>query len=365
MVDTKNGAPWTASNTSETFQIPWTSSSPVASLKDIRESNRKLNASYSELVAVFVGATSGIGQSTLKKFAQYANKPRAYIVGRSQKAALPLLKELRSLNSEGAFAFVETDITLLTNIDKACGEIKSKEKKINLLFMSPGYLNFGGIETNADGVDSSIALRYYGRMRFVQNLLPLMNPPISRVVSVLGGGKEAWILEDDLYLRKVSNYTWSNANNHSATMNTLALKKFADDNPDVGFVHVFPGAVNTPLLTRGRWWFVRLLLLWIILPILSLFTRSVDEAGERQLFYATSARYAAPAIKDSSDAGVPVLEKIPSLKESEFRKKSGMYNLDEKGESVGDESLLRKFHERGTDKKVWEHTMEVFENRAR
>ena len=35
------------------------------------------------LVAVFVGTTSGIGLYTLKAFAKYALRPRVYFIGRS------------------------------------------------------------------------------------------------------------------------------------------------------------------------------------------------------------------------------------------------------------------------------------------
>lgn len=44
-------------------------SSIMVSLKAVRESNSNLFSTYSSLVALFVGATNGIGESTLKQFA--------------------------------------------------------------------------------------------------------------------------------------------------------------------------------------------------------------------------------------------------------------------------------------------------------
>jgi NADP-dependent 3-hydroxy acid dehydrogenase YdfG len=56
----------------------------MVSLKDVQLSNSRIASELpSHLVAVFVGATSGIGEASLKKFAKYACQPRIYFVGRS------------------------------------------------------------------------------------------------------------------------------------------------------------------------------------------------------------------------------------------------------------------------------------------
>lgn len=47
----------------------------------IRESNAKCKDIH-ELVAVFVGGTGGIGESTAKELFLRTTKPRAYIIGR-------------------------------------------------------------------------------------------------------------------------------------------------------------------------------------------------------------------------------------------------------------------------------------------
>jgi NADP-dependent 3-hydroxy acid dehydrogenase YdfG len=118
----------------------------MVNIKDVRKSNLafKLSGHTSGLVAVFVGATSGVGMGTLKQFAKYATAPKVYVIGRSKTGATPLLNELKALNPEATFAFIETEISLIKNVDLACDEIKSKEKKVDILFMSPGYLSFDG-----------------------------------------------------------------------------------------------------------------------------------------------------------------------------------------------------------------------------
>ncbi|KAK9332535.1 hypothetical protein V1520DRAFT_20189 [Lipomyces starkeyi] len=96
------------------------------------------------MVAVFVGATSGIGLSTLKQFAKYSNAPKVYVVGRSKQSATPLLHELEVLNPKGIFIFVETEISLIKNVDAVCEEIKTSEQMLDLVFLSPGFLSVEG-----------------------------------------------------------------------------------------------------------------------------------------------------------------------------------------------------------------------------
>jgi NADP-dependent 3-hydroxy acid dehydrogenase YdfG len=120
----------------------------MVAINAIHQSNEalKLSPHASGLVAVFVGATSGIGMGTLKAFAKYANAPKAYVLGRSKKAAQPLLDELKALNPKGKFEFIEKEVSLIKNVDEACDIIKSQEKKVDIVFLSPGYLAVGGRE---------------------------------------------------------------------------------------------------------------------------------------------------------------------------------------------------------------------------
>lgn len=118
----------------------------MVNINNVRKSNLafKLSGHASGLVAVFVGATSGIGMGTLKQFAKYAQAPKVYILGRSKKAATPLLNEIQASNPEGKFEFIESEISLMKNVDSACEQIKKNEKKVDILFLSPGYLSFDG-----------------------------------------------------------------------------------------------------------------------------------------------------------------------------------------------------------------------------
>ena len=116
----------------------------MVNIKDVRLSNSSLKSGPPGMVALFVGATRGIGEATLKQFAKYSNAPTVYVVGRSKTSASHLLKELQTLNPQGTFNFIQSEISLIRNVDAVCDEIKAKEKKMDILFLSPGFLTFAG-----------------------------------------------------------------------------------------------------------------------------------------------------------------------------------------------------------------------------
>jgi len=113
----------------------------MVSLTDVQSSNSRIASALPPgLVAVFVGATNGIGETTLKQFAKHARQPRVYFVGRSQEAGDRIAAECKALNSEGEYIFIKADTSLIRTVDDVCRDIKNKEKSINLLFLSTGTL---------------------------------------------------------------------------------------------------------------------------------------------------------------------------------------------------------------------------------
>ena len=117
----------------------------MVSLKAVRASNTRFKEKATPgIVALFIGGTSGIGKGTLIEFARNANAPRVYLVGRSKASTTPLLNELERLNPSGTFTFIETQISLIKNVDRVCDEINGKEEKLDILFLSTGYLTLEG-----------------------------------------------------------------------------------------------------------------------------------------------------------------------------------------------------------------------------
>ena len=122
-----------------TCLCPYYRVTKMVSLAQVQASNRLIRTVLpAGLVAVFVGATSGIGEISVKTFAKYANKPRIYLVGRSQDAADRILGDCKALNPEGTFAFIKADVSLIRAVDELCRKLRTQERAINLLFLSAG-----------------------------------------------------------------------------------------------------------------------------------------------------------------------------------------------------------------------------------
>lgn len=116
----------------------------MVALEHIRSSNSKISTTLRPgLVAVFAGATSGIGESALKQFAKNAIKPRIYFLGRSKQSGDRIRAELQKLNPEGEYIYISVDVSLLHSVDDVSRQIKEKESAINLLFLSTGTMVSG------------------------------------------------------------------------------------------------------------------------------------------------------------------------------------------------------------------------------
>ena len=75
---------------------------------------------------------------------RYLDKPRVYLLGRSKEQANRILTEFKELNSESRVEFIQCDASLLRDVDKVCDDIKKREEKINLLFLSAGLMTMAG-----------------------------------------------------------------------------------------------------------------------------------------------------------------------------------------------------------------------------
>ncbi|KAN0103058.1 NAD(P)-binding protein [Hyaloscypha variabilis] len=335
----------------------------------VRKSNLdfKLSGHASSLVAVFVGATSGIGLGTLKQYAKYTQGSKAYIIGRSKSATQPLLDRLQESNPTGTFEFIQTEVSLIKNVDLACEEIKAKEKKVDILFLSPGFLAWGGRIESTEGIDVPHALRYYSRLRFAYNLLPLLTEsPSPRVISILAGGKESAIDLNDLEVH--NDITFAKAAANGTTQTTLAFEELAKSYPSVTFIHKYPGFVDTGVIGRflstitGPLAIPATVAKWAILPIVNWFSMTIDEAGERGLFLATSARY--PPSKPKTDfVGVELPQGLEVANTSVIKDgvSNGVYRLGSLDDSAPDGDVLPGYRLDNVGKTVWEETQAVWD----
>lgn len=114
-------------------------------LTQIRNWNATLKTARPEVVALFVGGTSGIGRNTAIKLAGAVATPTIFIVGRNEKAGAEVLEELKAANKNGTYSFISADVSHLRNVDDVCQKVKSDMSALDLLFMSSGGLAFSKI----------------------------------------------------------------------------------------------------------------------------------------------------------------------------------------------------------------------------
>ncbi|KAJ9311065.1 hypothetical protein DTO271D3_8654 [Paecilomyces variotii] len=335
----------------------------MVTLQNVRANNASLKELGPGLVAVFVGGTSGIGESTAREFVRHTLSPRVYLVGRNETHASRIIEELRSLNPDGKVSFIKSDVSLLRNVDEACEDIKKREDKVNLLFMSCGFLSTKGRDETSEGLDKKLNVHYYSRMRFIYNLLPQLTAasttttttnsrsPLSRVISVLGAGQEGPLNLTDLALKHT--YSLRTCGAHAITMNSLMTHELASQNPGTSFIHTYPGVVKTgimrdlgPLARFGA---------EVFSVLAKPFFVPVEESGERHLYAATSQSFIPKRDGDGPAAAAAAVG-------SDGVKGSGGYLLNWNGDVVGkQQDLLRKYREEGVGKTVWQHTLDVFQ----
>ncbi|KAG9848079.1 hypothetical protein KCU98_g5641, partial [Aureobasidium melanogenum] len=321
----------------------------MVALETVRASNQKIASTLpSGLVAVFVGATNGVGEATVRQFAKWAAAPRVYLIGRCQEAGTRIVNECKALNPQGKFTFISRDTSLIRNVDEICDEIKEKEKSVNLLFLTIGTLQTGKI--TEEGLHYPAALAVHARNRFISNLLPLINNATSlrRVVSVFIATLEGEIQMDDFqgwHMKLMAN------RDHAASITTLSLESHHKDNPNVSFIHNFPGVVKSGI-TRGTSGPVLTVVKAVVRVFGSLFYMPPEEAGDRHVFLSTSARYSA-GLEDPA-AGVPLLDDLSVARGTDGTVSSGVYSINASGESAGPkvEEALVSLRSRGMMEKV-------------
>jgi len=215
-----------------------------------------------------------------------------------------------------------------------------------------------------EGLDISMALLYYSRMRFATQLLPLLRASKlpAHVVSVYAGGMESSgsFFPEDLPLERPGHYSFSNCRAHVVYMKTMFFEQLAKQNEGkVAFVHSYPSIVITPGYGNPNmpWWFKAL---WFVLgPLVKrFFAISAEESGDRHL------SLSGPRYPPRSVGGLSEHSAADSAVSTDGIRGGGAYAVDQYGEPspkkekrVKDYSGLPKY----LQAVVWEHTLAVFQ----
>lgn len=226
------------------------SSSMSAAVQAIAASNTRILSSLRPAPhVVVVGGTSGIGRSIALCIARHCADAQITIIGRNEAAAASILSQLGA-NPK----FLRADVSLMS-------EIRSVTRKINavdMLILTQGILTMDGRTPTSENIDNKLALHYYGRVLFVQELLPLLrsSPTGGKVLFVLDGvnGNPSKVNWNDMALEQ--SYSLAAAANHAMSFTDFIIQHLATqaENANVTFTHAFPGVVRTPLANSLPFW---------------------------------------------------------------------------------------------------------------
>ncbi|CAF4929634.1 unnamed protein product [Rotaria sp. Silwood1] len=210
---------------------------------------RILSSLKPPLNVIVVGGTSGIGRAIALSIARHCPSANITIIGRNESAANAILPQLGS-NPK----FIRADASLMS-------EIRTVTKKINavdMLVLTQGILTTAGRTPTTENIDNKLALHYYGRILFVQELLPLLR-------SSQNGGKVLFVFDsvhgnpskinwNDMALEHT--YSLSSAANHAMSFTDHAIQYFASqpENTNITFTHALPGFVRTTLGDNLPFW---------------------------------------------------------------------------------------------------------------
>jgi hypothetical protein len=205
-----------------------------------------------------------------------------------------------------------------------------------------------------EGLETTHALQYYGRILFTLLLLPLLRASSSpRVISVLAGCFLSGSIDnDDINLDKPGAFGGFASQARIGTLNTVGLDHLAADpeNASVTFMHSWPGAVNTG--NMARYWKPSTFSFFpwteFLKPLFFFMGISHEDSAEKHLYQVTSGTFGGDGPKID---GVQAVNTTGS-------QGHGLFLLDDKCEVSYNAKSLDKLRT-NSQAAVWAKTTEI------
>ncbi|KAJ6604617.1 hypothetical protein DFH09DRAFT_1123290 [Mycena vulgaris] len=304
--------------------MPWSSES----LSTARAFNATFATSYTP-VAIFVGGTSGIGKGIAEAFARHTKgNAHIVIVGRNRAAAESIIAGFPNPTLPGVkHEFFECDSKLIKNVQTTATELLVRFPRINFIVLSAGAVSTKAWDESEEGIDRRLAVLYYSRWKFANDLLPGLRAAKAagedaKVVTVGHPGIGGPIDVDNLGLKK--DFSLLRVRTEVPTYYDAMVESFAEQEPEMTFIHAYPGTVITGLYSSSDSAFIRTFS-FLFHALLYPFSISAETSGECQLY--------------------ALLSSGP-----------GAHRTDASGESIG----RTGYHVvKEAKQKLWAHTVEV------
>ncbi|KAF2493115.1 hypothetical protein BU16DRAFT_465070 [Lophium mytilinum] len=329
------------------------------------------------LVVTIAGGTTGIGSYVAKAlattFAESGSKLRVYIVGRNASRAETVIAEAQGISPESDWRFIQaTDLALISEVDRACAEIIRQETeasfhgglpRLDLLYMSHAYPILKERSTTTEGLDAFLSTVYYSRMRFVQQLLPVLlaAPLPAHVISIYAGGMEDGTSPGELPIGcpPTATYGIAGVRKHTSFMKNFFFEELAERHVGkLSLSHIYPGLVDGPTFSSPDMpaWFR---FVWSLVKPLAwlLYMTPPDVCGEVMVYLATP-HYPA---KGQLGSGERLVGGIEVAKSTKGELGGGSYALGQRGDAWSKGKSYEKVRTEQTSKQVWDHTIETLD----
>lgn len=210
-----------------------------------------------------------------------------------------------------------------------------------------------------EGLDGFLATVYYTRIRFIMQLLPLLNnsPLPSHVISVYAGTFEDGTKAGEFPIGCPPDaaYGIGAVRKHASFMKTFVFEELAERYAGkMRLTHIYPGLVDGPGFTNPEVpsWFK---VLWrLVRPLLRFFMVHPETCGQIMLYLAT----------ENYPAQTKNIDKKGISRSSEGQSGGGAYSVGKSGDPQKG-IMYERVRQSDTRKRVWDHTMETLEQSER
>ncbi|MDD2549351.1 MAG: SDR family NAD(P)-dependent oxidoreductase [Bacteroidales bacterium] len=205
---------------------------------------------------IVTGATGGLGKAISMYFASLAVEDRTLypiLCCRNKDKADDLREYVEPLGlSRSDYEIFLTDLSSTTSVNELALRIKSLHMPIRVLVNNAGSM-FGSYQTNAEGIEMSMAVNFYSSARLTEMLTVDMAPEGS-IINVVSLVRKYTDIDSDFLKGYPNSYTRINHYAKSKLALSIFTAHMAERYPNLYINAVDPGVMNTKMLKMDRWY---------------------------------------------------------------------------------------------------------------
>ena len=229
---------------------------------------------------IITGATDGIGLESATKIAAHGNQ--VGLVGRNPDKGLKAINRIVSLTGNDKLDFFQSDLSLISEINKLSDKIKNKYSKIDVLLNNAGGANKNKNITS-EGLEKTFATNQMNYFSLTMNLMEMLSDSEeSRIINVASNAHIGAAIDFD-NINAEKGYSFWKAYCISKLMNIMFTYRLAEIQDKVTVNALHPGFVDTNIGGNEGSIIKR-----VVKFGSKLFARSVENGADSSIYLSTS-----------------------------------------------------------------------------